>query len=310
MMEAIPVDTSNSDAAYRHELCQELERGNILLLNPTPFLPLIDDCAFLRAQRQTDRASHKNIAYKPHLQRTTGTDALGETDALRLQGVLAAYSQGALRTLGELFPAYAKHWKVDYASFRPVEEQGRNIPLRHRNDLLHLDAFPTRPTHGGRILRAFTNINDLQDRVWAIADPFEELATRYAVAAGLNRVTKPMAAMRRRAEKLVRFVGLRAVDRSAYDQFMLGFHHYLKSDADFQRAGRRQTFAFPPGTTWITFTDQVAHAVLSGQYALEQTCIVPQHAMAQPELAPVAVLERLAGKSLTPAPRVGAPAAR
>jgi hypothetical protein len=59
---------------------------------------------------------------------------------------------------------------------------------------------------------------------------------------------------------------------------------------------------FPPGASWITFTDQVAHKALSGQYALEQTCIVPFGAMLQPEHAPLTVLERIAGARLT-APR-------
>ena len=38
------------------------------------------------------------------------------------------------------------------------------------------------------------------------------------------------------------------------------------------RRGQTQTAAFPPGSTWITFTDQVAHKAASGQYAIEQTC--------------------------------------
>ena len=64
--------------------------------------------------------------------------------------MLAAYSEGrACLSWCAYCPEYARSWRVDYASFRPVEEQGRELPLRHRNDLLHLDAFPTRPTHGG-----------------------------------------------------------------------------------------------------------------------------------------------------------------
>src|SRR5260221_266258 len=105
--------------------------------------------------------------------------------------ILAKYSKGAVASLSALFPQYASTWRVDYASFRPVEEQGRNLPLRHRNDLMHLDAFPTRPTHGGRILRLFTNLHPTRDRVWGTADSFEDLAQRYAVAAGLKGVVTP-----------------------------------------------------------------------------------------------------------------------
>jgi len=62
--------------------------------------------------------------------------------------------------------------KLDFASFRPLEEQGRDLSLHKRNDLLHVDAFPSRPTHGGRILRVFANINPSVGRVWNVGEPF------------------------------------------------------------------------------------------------------------------------------------------
>ena len=297
-MELISIDQSRVDAEYRDEMCRKLEQGNILLLNPTSFMPSEEDCAFLRAQRQTTRPSHKNIAYKPHLDKITGADAENTQDADRLHAILSNYSLGAMKTLAKMFPLYAEVWRVDYASFRPVEEQGRDLPLRHRNDLMHLDAFPTRPTHGGRILRAFTNIHPERDRVWGVSDSFPIIAERYANLAGLKEVTSPFSNFRRGAFRAGKLVGLKIPDRSAYDEFMLKFHHYLKANEEFQLNGQTQTAAFPPGSTWISFTDQVAHKALSGQYALEQTCIVPLRCQLLPEEAPVNVLERIAGKKL------------
>lgn len=297
-MEVVSIDLQNAGPDYGLWLCEQLERGQILVLNPTPYLPATDDCAFLREQRQTQSMSHKNIAYKPRLQKMTGVDGSTTADAERLSRILAAFSDGALKTLARLLPHYARSWTVDYASFRPVEEAGRNLPMRHRNDLMHLDAFPTRPTHGGRILRAFTNIHPNVDRVWGTADDFALIAERYAEAAGLRQVTGPMATAQRYAARLARLARVRLPDRSPYDLFMLRFHHYLKANSEFQRHGQRHTFAFPPGATWITFTDQVAHRVVSGQFALEQTCITPYSAMILPDQAPVSVLERLAGRAL------------
>jgi hypothetical protein len=43
----------------------------------------------------------------------------------------------------------------------------------------------------------------------------------------------------------------------------------------------------------------VSHAVLQGQYALEQTFLISRHAMVRPELSPLAILEALAGYPLT-----------
>jgi hypothetical protein len=300
-MDTIRVDADNRDAKYLRSLCESLEQGNILTITPTPFIPMADECAFLREQNQALSGKHKNIAYKPNLQKVTGVESDSSATAERTRDILGAYSQGALKYLSDIFPEYAKVWKVDYASFRPVEEQGRNLPLSHRNDLMHLDAFPTRPTYGGRILRAFTNIHPERDRVWGISYPFPTLVDKYAYDAGLMNVVGPTAAARRWLTASGRLVGIRSPLRSAYDEFMLKFHHYLKSNEAFQKDGQCSAPAFSPGTTWISFTDQVAHRVISGQYAIEQTCIVPLSAMVLPECAPVNVLSLRAGVPLIPA---------
>jgi hypothetical protein len=297
-MEVVTIEAGRlGEAEYGAELCRHLERGDILMALGAPFVPAGEDADFLRAQKQSGSATHKNIAYKPHLQKTTGVEARSEADAARLHAILSRYSEGALEYLARLLPRYAQEWRVDYASFRGEEEAGRPLPLKHRNDLMHVDAFPTRPTHGGRILRAFSNLHPTRERIWVTSDSFEEIAERYAEAAGLMRVTTPLAAARRTLGKAAHLLP----DRSPYDEFMLEFHHFLKANAEFQEKGGAHTWAFPPGATWISFTDQIAHKVTTGQYALEQTCIVPYSAMLLPELSPLAVLERIAGRKLVAA---------
>jgi len=51
-------------------------------------------------------------------------------------------------------------------------------------------------------------------------------------------------------------------------------------------------------SSWIVYTDGVAHAVMSGQYALEQTLLIPAEALVSPNDAPYRILEALAGKPL------------
>jgi hypothetical protein len=46
------------------------------------------------------------------------------------------------------------------------------------------------------------------------------------------------------------------------------------------------------------FTDVVPHAVLSGQYALEQTVIVDRDSLAQRENAPIEILQKLCARKL------------
>jgi hypothetical protein len=55
---------------------------------------------------------------------------------------------------------------------------------------------------------------------------------------------------------------------------------------------------FAPGSCWLVFTDQVLHAALGGEFALEQTFHLDIAQMGDPERAPVRVLERLSGKIL------------
>jgi hypothetical protein len=77
------------------------------------------------------------------------------------------------------------------------------------------------------------------------------------------------------------------------------FHNFLKDNEGYQDNARAEVVAFPPGATWMVFTDMVTHAVLSGQFALEQTFLIARESLTHPEHAPVAVLERLAGRTLT-----------
>lgn len=272
----------------------ELEAGNVLFFPATPFQLPEDAKEFLRNLSFSSRAIHKNIAYRPATDRVTGVDA--DTTTLgRLRNVLRDYSRHAIQFTKELLPQYAATWKLDYASFRPLEEAGRNLPLNKRNDLIHTDAFPSRPTNGDLILRVFTNIHPSKTRNWITTDPFPVVAEQYARDAGLHRIAARKSFP---AARLLAALGLPLVPRSPYDRFMLRFHDYLKRNQTFQATCRKYRFEFPPGSTWLVFTDIVPHSVHSGQHALEQTFIIARQSLADPAAAPASVLERISGKPL------------
>jgi hypothetical protein len=281
------------------QCCEMLEAGKVLFLETMPYFFPQADREFLLSQRQSGSRLHKNVSYRPVQDALRGAAGDGQEQE-RLHDIMRRYSAEVARFLGQLLQPYAAHWKLDYASFRPEEEQGRDLPVHKRNDLLHVDSFPTRPMHGRRILRCFTNINPAAPRIWNTTDEFSVLTQKYAAEAGLSGFA---AAGSPRSNALVRGVkkmfGLKGVDQSAYDRFMLRFHDFLKEQADFQRNCRKVRVEFPPGSTWICFTDSVAHAVLSGQYALEQTFIIDLPGLVTPEKAPIRVLEKMAGKRLT-----------
>lgn len=283
-----------SPAEVGEELCRQLEAGKILYFPASPFpLSRIDTDVLLR-QRLSQGGWHKNIAYRPLQDRVTGFDAR-HADAKRLHEVLRTFSRNSLRYVAGLLPAYSASWRLDYASFRPLEEKGRQLRLHARNDLIHVDSFPKRPTHGDRIMRIFTNINPAAERHWVTGEPLDVLATTMGPEFS-RRFLRPAAlTLRERAVRLLRFAGRGS---SPYDQSMRRIHQLMKEDSEFQQSCHKDHSHFPPGSSWLVFTDAVPHAVVSGQYALEQTVIVPRDVMRLPEKAPAAVLERLARFSL------------
>lgn len=284
----------------RFKYCEELEEGNILFFASTPFPFPQEDVEFLLAQKQGNSTARKNIAYKPQLDRITNHDAIDPEATERLKQILKNYSHQATLFLSQLLSPYASGWKHDYASFRPFQEKGRKLRLRARNDLLHIDAFPSRPLHGARILRFFTNINPTEDRYWITTHGFEVLAKEFAETISIPPSTGY--SLRDRLERKIKIwlhsAGLKIPLRSPYDHFMLKMHHFLKENREFQKKCPKDHWKFPPGSCWAVFTDQVSHAALTGQYALEQTFIVPQKVLLCPEKSPVSVLERMSGRNL------------
>jgi hypothetical protein len=276
-----------------------LERGDILFFPNGGFeIPTEIRTALLGAT-QDARSFHKNIAYKPNVDQVSGLAARGEAEAVKKP--MREYSRCALDFMSRILPEYARGWKVDYASFRSVEERGRELSLTKRNDLLHVDAFPTRPVFGDMILRCFTNVNPAQSREWITSDPFGTLGQEVE-RAGLARFAKAsdsgLHKLRRDATRALSRAGVPVVDRSPYDAFMLHFHDWLKGNSEYQQNCRKYRFDLPPGSTWLVFTDVVPHAVLAGRLALEQTVIVSRKTLKNPASAPSSILERMAGRSL------------
>jgi hypothetical protein len=284
-------------SGYERQLCALLEAGHILFLPHSPISVPTEDRELLLGRKQTSSAYHKNIAYRPAEDRVTGLEASEQKEASELRRLLRDYSRRSREFLDRFLAPYAGSWKLDYTSFRPIEEKGRPSRLHARNDLLHFDSFPTRPTNGARILRLFTNINPVQNRVWMTSQTFEAFGPRLARTAGLLEVgSGPVS---RAVRSVTRALRLPVKQRPPYDEIMHRCHNAMKEDAGFQANATKSQWEFPPDSTWLVFTDCVSHSVLEGQYALEQTFLIPQSALVRPEASPLAILERLTGNRLT-----------
>jgi hypothetical protein len=168
-------------------------------------------------------------------------------------------------------------------SFRPVEAAGRASSWRSDDRRLHVDAFPARPTGGARILRVFTNLHPERPRVWRLGEPFEAVLRRFG-----DRLGTPS----RAAAMALQALGVTRGRRTPYDQLMLRLHDAMKRDAAYQSGAPHTILELPPGATWLAFTDQVSHAVVSGALAFEQTLLVPMRSLRDPASAPLAALAR------------------
>jgi hypothetical protein len=293
--------SAGSDERACH-YCRKLEEGKVLFFESAPFDFPESDRQFLLSQKQSDFKGHKNISYRPTTDVLRGAAGAVPEQIKRLHEIIRLYSKTVTQFVDRFLSPYASHRKLDFASFRPLQEQGRDLSLHKRNDLMHVDAFPSRPTYGGRILRVFTNINPQQGRVWETTEGFTTIAKSFADEAGLKQIaagaSSPSRAVLKKLAPVLKAVGVSGADRSAYDRFMLRFHDYLKESEEYQQKWTKQRMEFPPGSTWLVYTDQVPHAVLSGQFAIEQTYIVPLEAMVAPELSPIRVLESMCGTAL------------
>jgi len=274
-----------------------LERGEVVYYPVCPFpLPQGDDMTFLLEQRLASRA-HKNVSYDPRRDKASGFFRRSAAQAERLRHLLADFAHTVTDWLRANLPRYAAAWRPDLVSYRPVEEATRKLRLKARNDLLHVDAFPTRPTNGWRILRCFVNVNPTEPRVWVTSDPFARLLERYGVAAGLPG-HQGIDWVRRLRDGLVRLFRPGRPKRSVYDAFMLRLHDYLKANEDFQERTTKQFWKFPPGSAWLAITDTCSHAVLRGRFALEHSYFLAPHSLALPEESPAALLARMCGRAV------------
>jgi hypothetical protein len=271
-------------------LPERLERGEVIYYPACPFDLPEEDRRFLLGQRLAGRA-HKNVGFDPASGKVSGFVRRSAEQNERMNEVLSRFSRAATVWLAGILPGYAPSWQLDRVSFRPEEEATRKLRLKARNDLLHVDAFPTRPSHGARILRFFVNINPVEPRIWITSLSFPSLLERFAHKVGLPGRRGLLGLL---GGSVLGLLGLKR-RRSAYDAFMLRLHNAMKADALFQRDCPKREWHFPPGSAWLVITDTASHAVLRGRYALEHSYFLPPRSLTLPLESPAALLERACG---------------
>jgi hypothetical protein len=272
----------------QQEAINQLENGHILCLPELRFEVLPEEAQFFSGHYVDPTAKH--VGYQSTQHRLWGVQELTDQQHSQLKKMLERFARSSYTLVQHLLAPYTVHLVIGRTSFRPIEIDGRKTSYRKDDKLLHVDAFPSAPNQGNRILRVFSNINPHnEDRIWRIGEPFEQVAERF-----LPHLPEPLPGSR----ALLRALKITKSYRTLYDHYMLRMHNVMKKDQHYQQTASQQTVRFAAGSAWIVQTDHVSHAAMKGRYVLEQTFYLPVKAMLDECRSPLRVLERRLGKAL------------
>jgi hypothetical protein len=263
-----------------------LETGKVLLARGLHFELSQAERRFLSPACLDGKA--KNVSYRPVTGALQGTSAAG-ADREDLLAMLKRFHDRSTELVKDLCPEYRDRLAAGFTSFRPAEIAGRTTSWRKDDTRLHVDAFPSRPLQGLRILRVFSNVNPSAPRMWRVGEPFEQIAKTF-----LGKIPRAFPGSSWLLARLHVTKGL----RTPYDHLMLGIHDGMKGDEKYQSESPQTELSIDAGATWSCFTDAVSHAAMKGQFAFEQTFYLPVEGMKNPERSPLRILERLTGRVL------------
>ena len=284
-----------AEAHSRPEWTAAVEAGKVLYFPRLGFAVQPEEQALLREDTLAPKSRNVSLGADGVLKGAAGS----AQDQQALAAMVGRFRQQALQLVDDLLPEYKGQLRVAPTSFRPKQVETRAQSVRADDQRMHVDAFPSRPSYGERLLRVFTNLNPHGvPRVWRVGEDFETIARRFLPQA---KPYRPWQA------KLLNAVHATKSLRSEYDHLMLQLHDLMKFDEQYQKNGTQVTVPFPPGSVWVCFSDQATHAVMSGQFMMEQTLYLPPGKEVDPQASPLAILTRLMGRSLV---GVGARTAR
>ena len=264
-----------------------VESGRVLAFPHLAFVLDDSERRFLDPRWADVKAKNVSVRWPSGELRGAAGDS-AERAALRAMIVRFAEQSEAFAL--RLFPHYRGHLRRGNTSFRPTDVAGRVRSWRQDDTRLHVDAFPSNPMQGTRLLRVFTNVNpNGEPRRWRVGEPFEAHARRYL--AGIGR---PFPG----SLWLMAATGITKRRRTEYDHLMLQLHDRAKADAGFQRTSPQAHVDFVPGTTWVCYSDQVLHGAMGGAHLMEQTLLLDVEHLRQPATSPLRTLERLLERRL------------
>ena len=264
---------SGARAGAQRALARALEGGGVLVLPQLAFA-LAERRAALPRRRAGPTAARRTSASTATRSRAR---AAAPPSSPRSRAMVARFAADAAALVAALFPRYAPYVQARAHELpAAAAPSGRAVSWRKDDSRLHVDAFPSRPNHGERILRVFSQ---RQSRRRAIASGASASRSRRWRA----RSCRASARMRAGEAALLAALHVTKGRRSEYDHLMLGLHDRAKADLDYQRdcaaaggalrARHDVDLLLRPGD---------ARRACRGQYMLEQTIHLPLAALYEP----------------------------
>jgi hypothetical protein len=280
-------DASWADDGATRGVEAVVESGHVLAFPRLAFSLADEERRFLDPRWADPKAKNVSLRWPSGELRGAAGDPV---DLAALRAMVVRFCEQSEALALRLFPHYRGHLRRGNTSFRPTDVTTRIRSWRQDDTRLHVDAFPSNPMQGTRLLRVFTNVNpNGEPRRWRVGEPFDAHARRYLDALG-----PPLPG----SAWLMAALGITKRRRTAYDHAMLRLHDHAKADLEFQRTSPQTRVDFAPGTTWVCFSDQVLHAAMGGQHMLEQTFLIDVEHLHEPATSPLRTLERLLQRPL------------
>jgi hypothetical protein len=211
---------------------EALEAGQVLIFPELAFLLSMQSLLIIAAAA----AVAKNVSFDVGTGRVTGVKAT-DAAATLLREALAAFATFSRRVVSRVLPGYDGALVMGRTSYRPAEIEGRQTSWRKDDTRLHVDAFPSTPVQGRRILRFFSNVNpDGKARHWRIGEALPQIASRF-----MPRLRPPLPC----SDALLAALHVTKTRRSPYDHFMLQLHDALKLVAVYHAHTPQAVHVFP-----------------------------------------------------------------
>jgi 3-deoxy-D-manno-oct-2-ulosonic acid (Kdo) hydroxylase len=275
-------------AARAQHYCSELEHGAILFFSRPPFgLPEVHR-RFLLALRPADSRLHKNVSYRTEADVLRGFD--DHATRGRVQEIMRAFATEVRRFVSDFLSPYARMLQVDYASFRPTEEEGRNLPWHKRNELLHVGL--SQPPHSRRAHSS--SIHQRESGASAGlggGGALCEVGGEICQAGGSGKIQEP-AENDARANEGARCAGAAGSGSGALRSIHASLSRLAEGERGSSRSKQERAAGVLPDSNLARIHRWCAARGVVGQFAMEQTFISPVGALVAPEVAPIRVLER------------------